>query len=64
MDKTDWMTVKQAAEYLGVDPETIRRYLNKKRLMGIKNPFTQRWQIERSRLVEFEEKRRNMEGNG
>ena len=51
MTTTNEMTVPQAAEFLGVNPETIRRNIWQKRL-----PATQRgrqWFIEKEDLVRF-----------
>lgn len=61
--KTTWenlplnMTVRQAAEVMQCDPETIKRALRNKRLKGCKlgNTTSCSWRIERDVLRKFAE---------
>ncbi len=46
-------TVKEIAVILGVDEQTVRRYLNKGNLSGRKNRNSRRWLIKGSEIKAF-----------
>jgi excisionase family DNA binding protein len=46
-------TVEEAAEMLDVDEQTIRRYIQTKKLSARKNPSSRRWLIKGGDLVAF-----------
>lgn len=49
----EYVTVDQAADYLEVHPETIRRLLRDHSLQG-KKTFTGQWKVDWNYLVEFQ----------
>jgi len=57
MSDKKYLTVKQAADILQVDPRTLRRYLKEGEIPGIK--LGNRWRIDRDDLDEFMKERKN-----
>lgn len=53
----DILTVKQIADYLQLNEETIKRALQKKELIGFK--FGKNWRIERECLAKWIEAKKN-----
>lgn len=51
-EQTQYVTVEQAADYLKVHPETIRRMLRDKSLPG-KKTLIGRWRVDFAALVEM-----------
>jgi excisionase family DNA binding protein len=56
--ETEYVTVTQAAKYLGVDKETIRRYLRDNKLEGDKNLITGRWKVRMDSVEALEQGKR------
>lgn len=52
------MTVPEVAEYLRVDPETVRRWLREGQLPGIHLSRAAGWRVRRSDLERFLDGRR------
>lgn len=60
-EKETWVSVADAADNLGCDKETIRRYLRDGKLIGKKNPFTGVWRISASSLINLMNSKRSGE---
>lgn len=43
MDSTRWLLVTEAAEYLRMDPDTVRQLMRRGELRAVKNPGRKTW---------------------
>jgi excisionase family DNA binding protein len=62
-DSREVMNVRQAAQYLGVSPDTLYKYVNEQQIPAFK--LGNRWRFKKSKLDQWmEEKSVAIEGQG
>jgi excisionase family DNA binding protein len=62
-DAREVMNIRQAAQYLGVSPDTLYKYVNEQRIPAFK--LGNRWRFKKSRLDQWmEEKSAEVEARG
>ncbi|MFC4403286.1 helix-turn-helix domain-containing protein [Gracilibacillus xinjiangensis] len=55
--KTQHMTTKETAEYIGVHPDTLRKYVHQEHLPVLRFPGRRKWMFRKDLVDQWVEKR-------